>query len=78
MGLGTTIISVAGLSFVGVGIQPPIPSWGVMINEGRQFLMDQPLYALVPGLLIITVVLAFNIVGDTLRDALDPSLRRIR
>ena len=78
MGLGTTIISVAGLSFVGVGIQPPIPSWGVMINEGRQFLMDQPLYALVPGLLIILVVLAFNIVGDTLRDALDPSLRRVR
>ena len=78
MSLGTTIISVAGLSFVGVGIQPPIPDWGVMISEGRQYLMDQPLFATVPGLLIILVVLAFNIVGDTLRDALDPSLRRER
>jgi len=76
MSLGTTIISVAGLSFVGVGIQPPIPDWGVMISEGRQFLMDQPLFATVPGVLIIIMVLAFNIVGDTLRDALDPALRR--
>ncbi len=76
MSLGTTIISVAGLSFVGVGIQPPIPDWGVMISEGRQYLMDQPLFATVPGVLIIIMVLAFNIVGDTLRDALDPALRR--
>ena len=78
MSLGTTIISVAGLSFVGVGIQPPIPDWGVMISEGRQYLMDQPLFATVPGLLIILLVLAFNIVGDTLRDAMDPALRRER
>jgi len=78
MSLGTTIISVAGLSFVGVGIQPPIPDWGIMISEGRQYLMDQPLFAAVPGLLIITAVLAFNVVGDSLRDALDPSLRRER
>lgn len=76
MNMGTTIIAVAGLSFVGVGIQPPTPDWGVMINEGRQFLLDQPLYATVPGVLIITVVLAYNIVGDALRDALDPTLRR--
>ena len=78
MALGTVIISVAGLSFVGVGIQPPTPDWGVIISEGRQFLMDQPLYATTPGLLIMTVVLAFVIVGDTVRDALDPSLRRER
>jgi peptide/nickel transport system permease protein len=78
MTLGTVIISVAGLSFVGVGIQPPIPDWGVMISEGRQYLLDQPLYSIFPGLLIITVVLAFVIVGDTVRDALDPSLRRER
>ena len=78
MSLGTTIISVAGLSFVGVGIQPPTPDWGVMISTGRQYMMDQPLYATIPGVLIITVVLAFNIVGDSLRDALDPSLRRER
>jgi len=78
MSLGTTVISVAGLSFVGVGIQPPTADWGVMINTGRQFLMDQPLYATVPGILIIIVVLAFNIVGDSMRDALDPALRRQR
>jgi len=78
MSLGTAIISVAGLSFLGVGIQPPIPDWGVMINEGRKYLLDQPIYAISPGFLIIALVLAFNIVGDSLRDALDPSLRRVR
>jgi len=78
MYLGHTIISVAGLSFVGVGIQPPTPDWGIMISDGRFYLMDHPLYAILPGVLIILLVLSFNIVGDTLRDALDPSLRRQR
>ena len=76
MRLGSTIIAAAGLSFVGVGVQPPLPDWGVIISNGRRFLLDQPLYSIIPGLLIIFFVLAFNIVGASLREALDPELRR--
>lgn len=76
MRLGTAIVSAAGLSFIGVGIQPPRPEWGLMISRGRMFLRQNPYYAIVPGIVIMIVVLAFNILGDTLRDALDPQLRR--
>ena len=76
MRLGGAIISVAGLSFIGLGIQPPYPDWGIMISEGRKFIFFQPTYAIMPGILIILVVLSFNILGDALRDALDPTLRR--
>lgn len=76
MTMGTSIIAVAGLSFLGVGVQPPKPEWGVIISEGRDYIFTHPWISLVPGLLIISIVLAYNIIGDMLRDALDPKLRR--
>jgi peptide/nickel transport system permease protein len=78
LSIGATIISMAGLSFLGVGTQPPTPDWGVMISDGRRYLTTQPWFSITPGILIIIVVLCFNMVGDTLRDALDPILRRQR
>jgi peptide/nickel transport system permease protein len=77
MMLGMTILAEAGLSFLGVGVEPPIASWGGMVSEGRQFLLDQPLLSLMPGFMIMLVVFGFNMVGDGLRDALDPKLRGI-
>lgn len=76
LNIGWCIVWMAALSFIGVGVQPPIADWGVMISTGHRFLLDQPWIAITPGLLIILAVLSFNIVGDTLRDALDPRLRR--
>ena len=73
--LGGTIIMEAGLSFLGVGINPPTAAWGSMIEQGYQYLTTRPLLALGPGLAIMLLVFAFNIVGDGLRDALDPRLR---
>ncbi|MCX8188830.1 MAG: ABC transporter permease [Nitrososphaeria archaeon] len=75
MMMGTVIISLAGLSFIGVGVQPPEPDWGVIIAEGRQYLLEYPWLSILPGILMITVVLSYNLVGDRLRDALDPRLR---
>jgi peptide/nickel transport system permease protein len=74
--IGSTIIWASALSFVGVGVQPPEPDWGVMISEGYKFIMDQPWAAITPGILIIVTVLSFNLIGDTLRDILDPQIRR--
>lgn len=76
MRMGTTILALAGLSFLGVGVQPPEPDWGVIIAEGRVYIMDQPWLCILPGTLIVIVVLAYNMIGDRLRDALDPRLRR--
>lgn len=76
MRMGTTIIALAGLSFIGVGVQPPQPDWGIIVSEGRIYLMEYPMLSLLPGILIIIVVLAYNMIGDRLRDALDPQLRR--
>lgn len=75
MMMGTTIIALAGLSFIGVGVQPPQPDWGIIISQGRQYLFDYPWLSILPGILIIIVVLAYNMIGDRLRDALDPRLR---
>jgi len=75
MMLGATILAEAGLSFLGIGIQPPIPTWGGMVTNGRQYLTNHPVLSLAPGLALMLVVFAFNIVGDGLRDALDPRLR---
>jgi peptide/nickel transport system permease protein len=77
MMLGTTILAEAGLSFIGIGVQPPIPTWGNMVNDGRQFLLSNPLLSFAPGLAIMLVVYAFNMIGDGLRDALDPQLRGV-
>ena len=73
--LGRTIMSEATLSFLGVGIMQPTASWGSMISSGRNYLEQLPILSLAPGIAIMLVVFAFNMVGDGLRDALDPRLR---
>ena len=70
-GIGRAIVAEAGLSFLGLGVAPPAPSWGAMINEGRHFLFVAPHIAAVPGLAIMATVMAFNLIGDGLRDAMD-------
>ena len=75
--MGSAIISAAGLSFIGFGAQPPTPEWGVMISEGRNFISTQLWLSLFPGLAILLAVGAFNLLGDGLRDILDPRLRPI-
>jgi peptide/nickel transport system permease protein len=65
----------ASLSFVGLGVQPPTPTWGQMIREGTLYLADRPLYSLGPGLALLITVLAFNLIGDGFRDVLDPKAR---
>jgi peptide/nickel transport system permease protein len=72
LGIGNMLLLETGLSFLGVGIQPPQPSWGNMIADGRDQLMVAPLTSIFPGLAIALVVMALNTVGDALRDALDP------
>ncbi|HEU5210978.1 MAG TPA: oligopeptide ABC transporter permease [Longimicrobiales bacterium] len=75
LGIGNTIVLEAGLSFLGLGVSAPTPTWGNMVNEGRDNLLGAWWLATFPGLTIVFVVLAFNLVGDGLRDALDPRLR---
>jgi peptide/nickel transport system permease protein len=70
--VGANIISESVLSFFGFGIQPPVASWGSMIETGQELIDVQPLLVFIPGLLIFFTVLSFNLVGDGLRDALDP------
>lgn len=76
VGVGMKIMNSAGLSFLGLGIQEPMAEWGAMIAAGKGELRYHPHVALIPGLFVALVVLAFNIVGDGLRDSLDPKLRR--
>lgn len=71
MRIGTAILIVASLSFLGLGAQPPLPEWGAMLSAGREYLMSAPHAALFPGLAILFTCLAFNLLGDGLRDALD-------
>jgi peptide/nickel transport system permease protein len=73
--MANAILLEAALSFLGLGVQPPIASWGLMVSTGRDVLLVAPHVATVPGLAIMVAVLAFNLVGDGLRDALDPRLR---
>lgn len=73
--LGKAILAEAGLSFLGLGVQPPEPSWGTMISVGQDYLRDHPHLSLVPGVAVMLVVVSLNIVGDGLRDALDPKGR---
>jgi peptide/nickel transport system permease protein len=76
--VGTAILVEASLSFVGLGPQPPAPAWGLMIADGLKAMRSAPWVAGFPGLAIMLVVLGFNLLGDGLRDALDPRLRRTR
>lgn len=73
--IGNMILVEASLSFLGLGVQPPTPSWGVMIADGRQFLMIAPWVVMFPGLALMLAVLAFNFIGDGLRDVLDPKMK---
>lgn len=73
--LGTIILAEAGLSFLGIGIKPPGAAWGAMVNDGYRYLISNPVLSFAPGIAIMVVVFAFNMVGDGLRDALDPRLR---
>jgi peptide/nickel transport system permease protein len=75
MMLGVTILAEAGLSFLSVGILPPTAAWGSMVNDGREYILTVPILAFAPGFALMLVVFAFNMVGDGLRDALDPRLR---
>jgi peptide/nickel transport system permease protein len=75
MQLGTLILAEAGLSFLGIGITPPGAAWGAMVNDGYRYLRSNPVLSFAPGLAIMIVVFAFQLVGDGLRDALDPRLR---
>ena len=75
MGVAQTITTASGLSFIGLGVQPPIPEWGAMLSGARQFIRQAPHLVIFPGLAIAVTVLALNMMGDGLRDALDPKLR---
>ncbi len=78
LGMGQVILIEASLSFLGLGAQPPTPSWGAMLSNGRAYLLAAPWLTLVPGLAIMLVVLGFNLMGDGIRDALDPRLSHIK
>ena len=73
--LGIEVLCVSALSFVGVGIDPPQPEWGALLSTGRAYLADKPYLCLFPGIMIMLAVLGFNLLGDGLRDALDPRLK---
>lgn len=75
LGIGSIIILEAALSFLGLGIRPPTPSWGGILSDGRAFILRFPHISIFPGLMIVLTVLAFNFIGDGLRDALDPRER---
>jgi ABC-type dipeptide/oligopeptide/nickel transport system permease subunit len=77
MMMGTTILAEAGLSYLGIGVEAPTATWGSMISDGYQYVFSNPVLAFAPGIAIMIVVFAFNMVGDGLRDVLDPRLRGV-
>jgi len=72
LGMAYVILAAAALSFLGLGAQPPTPEWGSMLNNGKNFMRTAPHLTIFPGLAIMITILAFNFIGDGLRDALDP------
>lgn len=76
LNIPSAILSEASLSFLGVGAQPPASSWGLMVSDGKEFLFNAPWVTITPGIAILIIVLAFNFLGDGLRDALDPYLKQ--
>lgn len=76
MGIGNTILMAASLSYIGLGVQPPTPEWGAMLSAGRTYMRDYPHMVLFPGIAIALVVLSLNMLGDGLRDAMDPKLKK--
>ncbi len=77
MGIGGVVLGEAGLSFLGIGVEAPTPSWGGMVFDGQPYLLDNPLLSLAPGVAIMILVFGFNMVGDGIRDAVDPRLRGV-
>ncbi len=75
LGISTTVLFEAALSFLGVGVRPPTPSWGGIINESQSYFLEAPWLVAAPGVAVLLTSLAFNLVGDGLRDALDPQMR---
>jgi peptide/nickel transport system permease protein len=75
LSLGFAILAEAALSFLGLGTEPPTPSWGLMLSTGRGFMETAPWVAIFPGVAIVLAVLSFNLLGDGLRDSLDPRLK---
>jgi ABC-type dipeptide/oligopeptide/nickel transport system permease subunit len=75
MGIGMVITMAAALSYIGLGVQPPTPEWGALLSAGRSHILNYPYLIMFPGLVIAITVLAINLMGDGLRDALDPKLR---
>jgi len=76
LGVAIAILTAAGLSFIGLGIQPPVPEWGAMLSGGREYIRDYAYMTIFPGLAIMISILALNFLGDGLRDALDPKLKQ--
>jgi peptide/nickel transport system permease protein len=75
MGVAGAILVAASLSYIGLGVRPPTPEWGAMLSAGRSYIRDHPHLVIFPGISIMITVLALNILGDGLRDALDPKLK---
>ena len=75
MGISNAIIAAASLSYIGLGSQPPQPEWGVMLSEAKDMMRQYPYLAIFPGVAIVITALCFNLMGDGLRDALDPRLK---
>jgi peptide/nickel transport system permease protein len=75
LSIATSIMIEAILSFLGLGMQPPSDSWGLMVSEGQKYMRTHPYYSIFPGVMIMVIVFAFNVFGDALRDALDPKLK---
>jgi peptide/nickel transport system permease protein len=76
LGISTAILQISGLSFVGLGVQPPIPEWGSMLSYGRDYIRDFWPMTVFPGIAIVMTLILFNLLGDGLRDAMDPKLKR--
>ena len=74
-GIATGILTAASLSYLGLGVQPPNPEWGALISTAREFLRTEPYMSIIPGIVVVITALCFNLVGDGLRDALDPRLK---
>lgn len=75
LGMATTILAISAMSFVGLGIEPPTPEWGAMLSEGRVHMRNYPHLVIIPGIAIVFAVMGLNLIGDGLRDALDPKLK---
>jgi peptide/nickel transport system permease protein len=75
LGVGNTILIEAALSFLGIGVRPPLPSWGNMIADGQAYLATSPWQAMAPGLAVVATVMIFSVLGEALRDTMDPRTR---